>query len=234
MNKVEFFELVKSFFPQTSETFFEQVEKYKVFLQEQNKITNLTRLASEEKIYGDYFFDSIIPYKEFDFGKSSVLDIGSGSGIPGVLLKLLFPQITLTIIESNNKKVDFLNKLKKVLNIEYDVKCKRAEEITANESEKFDIATSRAVARLDVLIEISTPYLKVGGILIEPKSLNGDFELSCAKNIINVLDVKLINEKKFISPTQHQEDVFYFKKTKKTPVGYPRKWKDIIKNVKEH
>ena len=108
----------------------------------------MTNLAKEELIYQNYFFDSIIPYRNVDFNEiKSVLDIGSGSGIPGVLLKLMFREINLTLIEATEKKAKFIQNLANELCLEnVNVIHKRAEDIKQEEYESFDMVTSRAVA----------------------------------------------------------------------------------------
>ena len=118
MNEIEFeTELKKNF--NASNVQIQQFEIYKVFLQNQNEIHNLTRLDSNELIYGSYFYDSIYPYKDLDWSNiDSVLDVGSGSGIPGIALKILYPKIELTIVESVTKKTLFLKELVKKLNLQ--------------------------------------------------------------------------------------------------------------------
>jgi 16S rRNA (guanine527-N7)-methyltransferase len=164
MNKNTFETEIKKVFTNINRDFFSTVEIYKSFLQDYNKKINLTRLDGEDKIYGDYFYESIIPYKDLDFSNiKHVLDIGSGSGIPGVVLKLLYPHIELTIIESNNKKVTFLNELAKLLNIQITVLANRAEDLARQYNEQFDLVTSRAVASLQAIVEISIRFVKIGG-----------------------------------------------------------------------
>jgi 16S rRNA (guanine527-N7)-methyltransferase len=164
MNQLEFRNEIIKAFKDTDDIFFSQIEKYKNFVREYNEKVNLTRLDDDAKIYGDYFYESVIPYADVDFKSvHTLLDIGSGSGIPGVVLKLLFPHIRLTIIESNNKKITFLKALIDKLGVEADIIYKRAEIMASNEYEKFDLVTSRAVATLNILIEISLAYVKIGG-----------------------------------------------------------------------
>jgi 16S rRNA (guanine527-N7)-methyltransferase len=171
MNNIDFAINLKKIFPKIPDDFFAQINRYKLFLQKYNQKTNLTRLADENKIYSEYFYESIVPYKDFDFVKiQSLLDIGSGSGIPGIVLKLLYPYIQLTIIESNNKKVTFLKELCYHLKIKATVLNQRAENIQNKQREQFDIVTCRAVASLPIIVELSLPYLKVNGLLIAPKS----------------------------------------------------------------
>jgi 16S rRNA (guanine527-N7)-methyltransferase len=171
MNKIEFINNIQKIFKNIPLNFFDQIEKYKEFLQEYNQKTNLTRLDDERIIYAEYFYESIIPYKDCNFiNVNKVLDIGSGSGIPGIILKLLCPNISLTIIEANNKKCVFLKQLCKHLKIDAVILNQRAEKILSHQREHFDLVTSRAVAPLSIIVELSLPYLKINGLLIEPKS----------------------------------------------------------------
>lgn len=229
MNKEQFKTLIKKNFQNIPNDFFDQIEVYKNFIQNKNKLLNLTNLANEHVIYQKYFFDSIIDYKEIELSKiKKVLDIGSGSGIPGIIIKLLFKHIDLTIIEATNKKAKFLNELVKQLHLEnVTIINKRAESIDDNEYETFDLVTSRAVAELKVLLEISAPYAKVSGLIVEPKSKKGNIELKQSENIIKELNLSLINEQKFTS-NEVLHHIFVFKKQKKTNKKYPRIWKQII------
>jgi 16S rRNA (guanine527-N7)-methyltransferase len=182
MNKELFIKAINENFKNFDKGFFNKVEIYKSFLQEYNKNINLTRLDGEHAIYGEYFLDSILPFKTIDFSKyKEVLDIGSGSGIPGVVLKILFPQINLTIIESNGKKVTFLKLLCEKLHVEAKIFFKRAEEMRNNEREKFDLVTSRAVSELNQILEISVAYCKINGLIIEPKGMKYQEELEHAE-----------------------------------------------------
>ncbi len=227
MNQLEFFNLLAKDFELT-EAMKQQFITYKNYLQEQNKVHNLTRLDSEDIIYEQYFYESIVPYKGFDFNHKSLLDIGSGSGIPGIALKILFPHMSLTILESNTKKINFMQSLAQTLGFD-DITFfnQRAEEISSNQRETFDYVTSRAVAALKILVEISTPYLKVGGMLIEPKSLNYEQEHLEAQPIMKGMNVSLKEIIHYEEFKQHY--IFLMIKDKITSKDFPRKWKDIIK-----
>jgi 16S rRNA (guanine527-N7)-methyltransferase len=212
----QFIEEVKNNFKNVDDKFFDNIEIYKQYLQEYNKATNLTRLDGEDKIYQEYFLESILPFINIDFAKyTKVLDIGSGSGIPGIVLKLLYPQIDLTIIESNGKKLTFMRSLASKLNINVTFYLKRAEEIRNNEREKYDIVTSRAVAELRIILEVSVPYCKVNGLIIEPKGRMFKEEYAEAEQIIGKLGIKLISEK--------DNSNFVFEKVEVTNQEYPRK-----------
>lgn len=232
MNKTEFLTLINQNFKHVPADFFKQIEAYKSFLFSKNELMNLTKFATEDLVYGEYFYESIIPYKNIDFTKiKNVLDIGSGSGIPGIVLKLLFPHINLTIIDSINKKCEFMKDLVKYLNLTNVIIInKRAENIQKSEVEKFDFVTSRAVANLPILLEISTSYAKINGLIVEPKSTKFNEELLLAKSIINQLNLHEENSYDFLSENDHFHHVFIFRKIKSTPKKFPRNWKQIIKD----
>ena len=229
MNKDNFKKEILNHF-KCDETLFDKIELYKEILIENNKKYNLTRLEEESKIYLNYFFESIIVYKDIlKNEKCRLLDIGSGSGIPGVLIKLFYPNIDVTIIESNNKKCDFMDLLIDKLELDgISVICKRAEILESDERETFDFVTSRAVASLKALIEISTPYLKINGLLIEPKSNNLDNELLESKDIIRRLKISCQDTLNYTF-FDRVHNVAILKKTEVTSMEFPRMWKDIVK-----
>lgn len=227
MNREEFIKKISGDFNITPRMV-EQLDLYKTFLQEQNKIHNLTRLDKEDIIYQEYFYDSIAPFFLIDLNNKKILDIGSGSGTPGIILKILFPLLQLTIIESNNKKIEFIKLLIFKLDLKnIEILNMRAELIIKSQRELFDIVTSRAVASLKILIEISTPYLKVGGLLIEPKGLNHNEEYNNSESIIKNMDLELLEIKEVITPKKNY--IYVFKKNSISNEMYPREWKEIIK-----
>ncbi|GHU49467.1 ribosomal RNA small subunit methyltransferase G [Bacilli bacterium] len=222
MNVVEFKKQITLLFKNINSSFFSNIEKYKTFLQDYNKKINLTRLDAEDKIYGEYFYESIYPYREIDFSKiKNVLDIGSGSGIPGVIIKLLFLDIDLTIIESNNKKCNFLRELCKYLNINVIILNQRAEELNDIQREKYNLVTSRAVAPLKTILEVSIPYATVNGIILEQKSNNIENEFIGVEELLKDLDCTY-TIKNSISFTEHTHNIVIVKKHSKTPMNYPR------------
>lgn len=202
---------------------------YKQYLQTQNQIMNLTRLDKDELIYEKYFYESLIPFFGFELNHLHLLDIGSGSGIPGIILKIIFPDLKLTILESNQKKINFMKSLCDKLGfVDVIFWCQRAEEINPNQFEKFDVVTSRAVSNLATLLEISCQYCKIGGLIIEPKSINYMNEYNKIKDKVSDYGLELeqlveFNDKNYI---------FIFKKYTKPNAKYPRPWKDIIKEYK--
>lgn len=230
MNKNEFVKLIKDNFPFVDNNVFELIEKYKDFLRQQNKLYNLTRLDSEDKIYLEYFYRSIIPYKNIIKNKDlTLLDIGSGSGIPGILIKIICPKINLSIVESNTKKVIFMKELVDILGLSnVNFINGRAEELDKKYLGYFDIVTSRAVASLNILFEISFPYLKTNGLFIAPKSSNYQEELYNSKWIIEQLKIKDLSINK-VDIDQFDDYVIVSKKVNEIDDKiFPRKWKDII------
>ncbi len=225
MDKSIFIEEVRKIYP-NRDINFDLFEKYKEYIQKENEFYNLSNIVSDEKIYFEYFFNSILPYSDFNFNNKELLDIGSGSGIPGIALKIIFPEMKLTIIESNLKKIKFMENLKDILLLD-DVTFLniRAEEISWNNRERFDYVTSRAVANLKVLSEISIPYLKIDGLLIEPKSTNYLNEIEEANWILKELKSEIIDIKKIKNLKEH--NIIYIQKNKKTNIDYPRKWSII-------
>lgn len=230
MNKQEFLDLIKKEFLNIDIEYIEKkIDKYIIVLDNFNKKFNLTRLNKEETIFQEYFYNSIIPYKNIDFTNiKKILDIGSGSGIPGFVIKIFFPHIELHIVESNSKKCLFLNELKNKLLLDcVFINNERAEKYAHKNIESFDLITCRAVAELKVILELGFPMAKINGLLVFPKSLNYLTELDNAKYIMSKLDAKnyrietiTINDKTL--------NTFIFLKEKKVNSIYPRNWKEII------
>jgi len=210
-----------------------QLETYAKMLLEYNKKFNLTAITKQEDIYLKHFYDSLTITKEIDLDQElKVLDIGTGAGFPGIVLKIFFPKLDLILLDSNNKKISFLNEVIKELGLK-KIKCihGRAEELPTNYREYFDIVTSRAVANLRVLTELSIPYLKVNGYFISLKG-KADEELKEAESTLKVLNCEIEKIEKFILPDQVSERaIIKIRKEKETPDTYPRKYDKIKKQV---
>ena len=210
-----------------------QSETYAKMLLEYNKKFNLTAITKQEDIYLKHFYDSLTITKEIDLDQElKVLDIGTGAGFPGIVLKIFFPKLDLILLDSNNKKISFLNEVIKELGLK-KIKCihGRAEELPTNYREYFDIVTSRAVANLRVLTELSIPYLKVNGYFISLKG-KADEELKEAESTLKVLNCEIEKIEKFILPDQVSERaIIKIRKEKETPNIYPRKYDKIKKQV---
>ncbi|MGL4948485.1 MAG: 16S rRNA (guanine(527)-N(7))-methyltransferase RsmG [Mycoplasma sp.] len=232
MDKQNFIEKINQYFPKADSSFPILIEKYREFLTSENKKYNLTRLDNEKVVYEKYFFASLIPFIDIDLENKNVLDIGSGSGAPGLILKTLYPTMKLTIIESNNKKATFMRNLSDLLGFEnVDIISIRAEDTPQDLVEAFDFVTSRAVATLPALLEISAQYLKINGQIVEPKSSTATDEIKNGISHSKKLKLSLHNEIDFEFNSCTYK-TFIFVKEAVTPDQYPRMWKDIMKEFK--
>lgn len=231
MTKEVFLNKLKNDFKNIDVTYVSsKIDIYEKLLSEYNEKFNLTRLNKKDIIYDQYFYESIFVYKDVDFNEEKkVLDIGSGSGIPGVVLKILFPKIKLTIIEPIKKKCLFLDVLTKSLGYsDVEIINDRAEIFGIKNREVFDIVTCRAVAELRVILELSFPLTKINGLMIFPKSLNYLIELNNSQDFLS----KVGKYKIEIKNDTHNGKIFntlFFYKFEKTSRIFPRQWKDIIK-----
>ena len=229
------------------ETFIKEVEKlnisvtkenlaslarYKDLLVEYNKKFNLTAIKSDEEIYLKHFYDSLTLIKAYSLnGNLKLLDIGTGAGFPGIVLKIFYPDLELTLLDSNHKKIAFLEVVIKELNLK-NVTCinSRAENLPKTYREYFDIVTSRAVAHLRILLELSIPYLKVGGKLIAMKGLSEE-EIKESAKILEKLDSTIVDTIKFNLPIEgSNRSLVIVQKNKKTNEIYPRSYDKIVKN----
>ena len=206
--------------------------KYKDLLVEYNKKFNLTAIKSDEEIYLKHFYDSLTLIKAYSLnGNLKLLDIGTGAGFPGLVLKIFYPDLELTLLDSNHKKIAFLEVVIKELNLK-KVTCinSRAENLPKTYREYFDIVTSRAVAHLRILLELSIPYLKVGGKLIAMKGLSEE-EIKESAKILEKLDSTIVDTIKFNLPIEgSNRSLVIVQKNKKTNEIYPRSYDKIVKN----
>lgn len=210
----------------------EQLEIYKDFLIEYNKHTNLTRIIDENDIYLKHFYDSLTIVKYIDLSnKKTLLDIGTGAGFPGMVLKIVYPNLDVTLLDSNNKKITFLKQLSEKLNVKVNAIQARSEEYIKEKREFFDVVTSRAMANLRVLLELSIPYVKINGNFIAMKA-NASEELKEAGNTHEKLGAKLssINEFELLKENSKRTIIVY-DKINKTDIKYPRKYDIIIKKA---
>ena len=204
---------------------------YKEYLQEYNAHTNLTTIKEDEDIYLKHFYDSLTIVKAIDLNKvSSLIDVGTGAGFPGMVLKIVFPHLNVTLIDSNNKKTTFLSNLKDKLGLDnLNIINERSEDYAHKHIDEYDVVTSRAVANLRVLTELCLPMVKVGGKFI-PLKATVEEEIKEANNIINVLNGKLSNKITFNLPKEESlRNILVIDKLDKTPKGYPRNYGKIKK-----
>jgi len=188
-------------------------------LLEWNKKFNLTAITDPEEVRRKHFEDSLTLLQTIQLTDQSLIDIGAGAGFPGIPLKIACPEIKLTLLEATRKKADFLKHIVSVLNLNNtEVIWGRAEEIAKEKRESFDIAVSRAVAKLNTLCEYCLPFIKVGGIFIAYKEENVEEEVEDAKVAISTLGGSVREIKKL-----PQRSLVIIDKVKPTPPQFPRR-----------
>lgn len=205
-----------------------QFNEFYEMLVEKNKVMNLTAITEYDEVVLKHFIDSIVIYKRIlDDNVKSIMDVGTGGGFPGIPLKILFPEIRLTLLDSLNKRILFLNEVIHKLGLE-NIECihGRAEDIghLPEYREQYDLTVSRAVANLSSLSEYCIPFVRVGGKFISYKSGNIDGELNDAKTAIQLLGSGIEDVEKYTLPdSDMQRSIVVIRKEKKLSKKYPRK-----------
>ena len=206
----------------------EQYERYFELLVEWNEKINLTAITEKDEVYLKHFYDSIAPILQglIENQPIRLLDIGAGAGFPSLPMKILFPELDVTIIDSLNKRINFLHLLAEELGLSgVHFYHGRAEDFAQDKAfrAQFDIVTARAVARMQVLSELTIPYLKVRGRLLALKASNAPEELEEAKNALNLLFSKVEDNLQYELPNGDPRYITVVEKKKETPNKYPRK-----------
>ena len=204
-------------------------EYYEMLIEWNNKI-NLTRIIEKDEVYLKHFYDSLTLKKVIDLKKDyNICDIGTGAGFPGIVLKIIFPNLKITLVDSLNKRINFLNEVIKELKLtDIETVHARAEDYAKENREKFDIVTSRAVANLKVLSELCIPLVKVDGYFI-PMKANIEEELKQGQSMIKELGGEIEKIETFYLPIENSiRNIIVIKKKEKTNERYPRRM-DIIK-----
>ncbi|WP_461611235.1 16S rRNA (guanine(527)-N(7))-methyltransferase RsmG [Cytobacillus kochii] len=228
MNTEQFVHLLEEKGISLSKQQMEQYELYYSTLVEWNEKMNLTAITEKDEVYLKHFYDSISAAFYYDFNQPlKVCDVGAGAGFPSIPLKIAFPQIQVTIVDSLNKRIGFLNHLAEELGLDHvEFVHDRAETFGKNKKyrESFDLVTARAVARLSVLSELCLPLVKVGGTFLAMKGAGAEQELYKANKAITTFGGKLIDSHTFTLPEEESErNILVIKKEKSTPNKYPRK-----------
>ena len=207
----------------------QQCEKlmfYADILCEYNEKVNLTAITDPEGIAVKHFFDSVYPFLTEDIlpEGAKLIDVGTGAGFPSCPLKIMRPDIKLTLLDSLNKRVEFLKQLSDEVSLEAECIHGRAEEYGHKPEyrERFDAATARAVANLTALCEYCLPFIKVGGRFAALKGSDGMAELKAAKNAITVLGGEVVLSKEYELPNGDGRSLIVIKKVRSTPEKYPR------------
>jgi 16S rRNA (guanine527-N7)-methyltransferase len=201
--------------------------KYKDILLEWNQKINLTAITEENEIILKHFIDSLSVLKFTSLSNKNVIDVGTGAGFPGIPLKIVDDTINLTLLDSLNKRVNFLEEVKNSLNMDnVNIIHGRAEDFGVKKDfrEAFDICVPRAVANLSTLCEYCLPFVSLGGYLISLKGPDIEEELNGANNAISILGGELERIEKFQIPTTDIiHSIVFIKKVRRCPTHYPRK-----------
>lgn len=228
MNEEQFLEALKEHGIELTEKQRQQFATYFTELVDWNEKMNLTAITDEPSVYLKHFYDSISAAFYVDLDKElTMCDVGAGAGFPSIPIKICFPKLKVTIVDSLNKRIGFLEHLAKELELEnVNFVHARAEDFGQNKKyrEEFDIVTARAVARLSVLSELCVPLVKKGGLFIAMKGAAAKDELVDAEKPLTVLGAKIKDKHSFLLPIEESErNIFVFNKMKNTPGRYPRK-----------
>lgn len=208
-----------------------QKKQFEIYFEELitwNEKINLTAITDKQEVYLKHFYDSISPILEEEIQDTNikVLDIGAGAGFPSIPMKIIFPKIEITIIDSLNKRITFLNNLSEKLSLNNVYFFHgRAEDYGKDKNfrSQYDIVTARAVARLQVLLEITIPFLKLNGKLVALKASAAEEEISESQNALKVLFSQIKLTKDYHLPNGDKRNITIIEKKKETPNKYPRK-----------
>ena len=230
MNKTKFIEEIKKLGIEITDEQLNQLDLYFHLLVETDKKFNLTAITEEQDVYLKHFYDSLTIVKAIKLDNQSLCDVGTGAGFPGLVLKIVFPNLNVTLIDATNKKCLFLQEVITQLNLKnIQVINARIEEYSKVNREKFDIVTCRAVAPLKHLLEYSIPLVKVNGLFIPLKG-NLNNELENIDNYLNKLTIQLKDNIVFNLPVENSHrNILIFLKLKATNKIYPRKYSEIKK-----
>ena len=211
----------------------EQFYKYYSLLIETNKVMNLTAITDFEDVIIKHFIDSIINCTHFS-ACTSVCDIGTGAGFPGIPLKIMRPDLKITLVDSLNKRITFLNDVINALNLKditaIHTRAQELQQIVPRET--FDYTVSRAVAPLNILLELCIPYTKPSGEMVAYKGNNIALEIDSAKNALKVLNstIKTTEEYQIVGKEQYNRNIIYITKIDHTDSKYPRQKNKITQN----
>ena len=231
MNKQEFFEELAKLGINLTNDQIDKLARFYQLLVTWNEKINLTTIIKEEEVYLKHFYDSLTLIKVIDLRQPlTVLDVGTGAGFPGIVLKIVFPNLKITLLDSLTKRINYLNEIIKELDLhDIETVCSRCEEYTKINREKYDLVVARAVSHLKILSEMIIPTVKVNGYFIAMKANLND-ELEKTIPMLKKLNSELKEIKEFSLPIENSKrTLVVIKKNAKTALFYPRKYSEIKK-----
>ena len=217
MNKEEFIKELKKINININDKQLEQLDRYYQLLVKWNEKINLTRIIEEKEVYLKHFYDSLTLFKVVNLNDQlNICDVGTGAGFPGLVLKIVFPNLNITLIDSLQKRINFLNAVIDDLHLNKIIAVhSRAEEFSKISNEKFDIVTSRAVSNLNNLLTYCIPLVKENGLFV-PMKANCDDEIKEAEKNIRKMNIEIIKKEIFFLPYENSKrTLIVIKKTKK-------------------
>lgn len=231
MNKQEFLEELAKLGINLTNDQIDKLARFYQLLVTWNEKINLTTIIKEEEVYLKHFYDSLTLIKVVDLRQPlTVLDVGTGAGFPGIVLKIVFPNLKITLLDSLTKRINYLNEIIKELDLhDIETVCSRCEEYTKINREKYDLVVARAVSHLKILSEMIIPTVKVNGYFIAMKANLND-ELEKTIPMLKKLNSELKEIKEFSLPIENSKrTLVVIKKNAKTALFYPRKYSEIKK-----
>ena len=235
MNQDRFIEETKKLGIELDNEKLAKLNKFYELLISWNEKINLTTITKREDVYLKHFYDSLTLVKGIDLTRDlKVLDVGTGAGFPGIVLKIIFPNLKITLLDSLNKRINYLNEIIKELDLkDIETKCLRVEDYARIDVEKYDLVVARAVSHLGILIETCTPLLKVNAYLIAMKS-NVEEEIKESSNILKNIKAEIKEVITFNLPIENSiRTLVKIQKKDKTPSKYPRPYGKIKKEYQK-
>lgn len=232
LNKELFYETIKPFEIEIDEDAFARLDKFAELLIETNKSFNLTAIKEPDDVTVKHFADCLAIFKYVDIPENAkIIDVGTGAGFPGLVLKLSRPDINMTFLDSTKKKLGFIENVLNACGVKGETLHMRAEEAAqlSKYREQFDFATARAVAALPVLSEYCLPFVKLGGSFVSMKSAESNEEMAAAKKAISILGGKIESDIVFDLVENMPRRIITIKKNSQTPTKYPRPSAQIAK-----
>lgn len=211
----------------------EKFQKYWELLEEANKHVNLTAVTGREEVFVRHFLDSLALIKAANFNGARVMDVGSGAGFPGLPIKIACEDADVTLLDSQMKRVNFLQNVCANIGVKANCIHGRAEEMGKKDEfrESFDYVLSRAVARLDILTELCLPLVKIGGRFLAMKAETTEEEIKAANGAIESLGGKLMPAVSYVAPDSGAlRKIVVIEKAASTPLKYPRRFAKILKS----